>query len=635
MRLVLLLFGFLSGNWIYAQSNYAVSLDGANDYVSLPGSVAVSQLNTFTVEAWVKWNGTGNGCIYSETQVGDNAPMFSIIPRAEDGGGIELTFRDNAYTGLLLQPAVGVVASNKWVHVAVVRTSATTMRVYVNGQLTDDASFTAPAAWTPTAVNSGVRTRVASTDFFGGQIDDLRIWTVARTQAQIKEGMFAKNLPDNSTGLQARYRFNEGSGTTAASSSTNTSGITGTLQNGPTWVSSPVQYGKNALQCGLITNLLTAPVLTTATTNVTMEAWVYHNGDKNTDHLLMSNGGVNTSGYSFFINTGRVMVLLLGGKGVYNTGVSVPTNQWCHFALVISTTGCTLYRNGVQVYTNSIIPTTPAGSFVIGGNPGQGQPYDGMVDEVRIWNVARTQAEIQAGMAAEIDPATPGLVSYYTFNQGIADGNNSGLTTVIDMAGNKNATLSNFVMTGSASNFRQQSSGLITLPVNWLSFTARAQSQDVLLQWSTAQEQDSKEFVAEHSADGVNWTDLGSVDGAGNSNTVKNYTYRHTTPLSGRNYYRIRQTDFNNVSTYSAVRTVIMTASIKPVKILSNPVVNNVLQLQVNTSTIQQLSLYTADGRLLWSRQLAGGTHSIDVSALHSGVYMLKTGTQSERLLVR
>lgn len=312
MRSVLLCIGFFLGNFIHAQSNYAVSLDGVNDYVSLPGSIAVSQLNNFTVEAWVKWSGTGNGCIYSETQVGDNAPMFSIIPRSGDGGGIELTFRDNAYTGLLLQPAVGVVASNKWVHVAVVRTSATTMRVYVNGQLTDDASFTAPAAWTPTAVNAGVRIRAASTDFFNGQIEDLRIWTVARTQAQIKEGMFAKNLPDNSTGLQARYRFNEGSGTTAASSSTNTWGISGTLTNGPTWVSSPVQYGKNALQCALSTNLLTAPIITTATTNVTMEAWIYHNGGTNTDHMLMSNGGVNTSGYSFFINAGRVMVLLLG-----------------------------------------------------------------------------------------------------------------------------------------------------------------------------------------------------------------------------------------------------------------------------------------------------------------------------------
>lgn len=635
MRSVLLCIGFFLGNFIHAQSNYAVSLDGVNDYVSLPGSIAVSQLNNFTVEAWVKWNGTGNGCIYSETQVGDNAPMFSIIPRSGDGGGIELTFRDNAYTGLLLQPAVGVVASNRWVHLAVVRTSATTMRIYVNGQLTDDASFTAPAAWTPTAVNAGVRVRVASTDFFNGQIEDLRIWTVARTQAQIKEGMFAKNLPDNSTGLQARYRFNEGSGTNAASSSTNTWGISGTLTNGPTWVASPIQFGSNALQFDQSNDIVTAPVLTTATTNVTMEAWVYHNGGTGTDHLLMSNGAVNSSGYTFFINTSKTLILILGGKGIYNTGVSLPTNQWCHLALVVSTTGCTVYRNGVQVYTNSVIPTTPAGYFVMGYNPGLGQPYDGMIDEVRIWNVARTQAEIQAGMAAEIDPATSGLASYYTFNQGIAEGDNSGLTTLIDMAGNNNAAITNFSLSGTVSNFRQQSNGLITLPVNWLSFTARAQAQQVWLQWSTAQEQNSKEFVIQHSTDGINWADLGSIEGAGNSNTVKNYTYRHTTPLSGRNFYRIRQTDFNNVSSYSAIRTVVVTASIKPVKILNNPVVNGLLQLQVNTSTTQQVSFYTADGRLLWSRQLAWGAHSMDVGALNRGVYLLKTGTQSEKVLVR
>ena len=77
-----------------AQSNYAVSFDGTDDYISLPTSVAVSQSYTFTIEAWVYWNGGGNGCIYSETVQGNNTPMLSISPRSSDGGGIELVLRD-------------------------------------------------------------------------------------------------------------------------------------------------------------------------------------------------------------------------------------------------------------------------------------------------------------------------------------------------------------------------------------------------------------------------------------------------------------------------------------------------------------------------------------------------------------
>ena len=80
MRLVIVLIGILISPFLQAQSGYAVSLDGSNDYVSLPTSVAVSQLSTFTVESWVYWNGVANGTIYSETMTTNDNPMFSITP---------------------------------------------------------------------------------------------------------------------------------------------------------------------------------------------------------------------------------------------------------------------------------------------------------------------------------------------------------------------------------------------------------------------------------------------------------------------------------------------------------------------------------------------------------------------------
>ena len=249
-----------------------MNYDGSNDYVSLPASVAVSQLNTFTIEVWVYWNGTGNGCIYSETIQGNNNPMFSIIPRSTDGGGIELTFRDNSATGLILQPATATITANQWVHVAVVRTSATTMKIYINGILKDDVSFTAPASWTPDKVNVGLRWRAAQTDPFAGQIDELRIWNTARTQAEIKANMFNKNLANDASGMVAYYRFNEGSGTTAANSCTNTSSIDGTLTNGPTWVSSPIEFGANALNFDGSDDYVIIPQIVSS--DFTVEYWM-------------------------------------------------------------------------------------------------------------------------------------------------------------------------------------------------------------------------------------------------------------------------------------------------------------------------------------------------------------------------
>ena len=79
--------------------------------------------------------------------------------------------------------------------------------------------------------------------------------------------------------------------------------------------------------------------------------------------------------------------------------------------------------------------------------------YKGEVDEVRIWNTARTQAEIQANMNIEPNTST-GLVASYHFNEGIADGNNAGITTATDASGNGNdGTLNNFALNGSTSNW--------------------------------------------------------------------------------------------------------------------------------------------------------------------------------------
>src|SRR4051812_12055994 len=140
MRILLAVCCVAIGISSLAQSNFAVNFDGSNDYVSLPAGVSVSQLNTFTIEAWVYWKGTGNSCIYSETVVGNNNPMLSIIPLSSASGGIELVLRDNTNTGLVLSPTTAVIAPNTWVHLAVVRTSSTNIKTYINGVMKDNAT---------------------------------------------------------------------------------------------------------------------------------------------------------------------------------------------------------------------------------------------------------------------------------------------------------------------------------------------------------------------------------------------------------------------------------------------------------------------------------------------------------------
>ena len=172
------------------------------------------------------------------------------------------------------------------------------------------------------------------------------------------------------------------------------------------------------------------------------------------------------------------------------------------------------------------------------------------------------------------------------------------------------------------------------LPLTWLSFTAKAQNNSQsLLQWATAQEQNTKDFYIQHSANGINWVTIGSLPAAGNSNSTSYYNYVHTNPEKGLNYYRIKQTDVDSRYSYSPVRTLLFTRALQPFTILGNPVTNNVLTLQINMAT--SLAFYTADGKLLWREQVNAGTKTIDVSRYAKGTYLLKTITTTHKVVIQ
>ena len=172
------------------------------------------------------------------------------------------------------------------------------------------------------------------------------------------------------------------------------------------------------------------------------------------------------------------------------------------------------------------------------------------------------------------------------------------------------------------------------LPLTWLSFTAKAQNNSQsLLQWTTAQEQNTKDFYIQHSADGINWVTIGSLPAAGNSNSTTNYNFVHTNPVKGLNYYRIKQTDVDSRYSYSLVRMLSFTKALQPLTILGNPVNNDVLTLEINMAT--SLAFYTADGKLLWREQVNAGTKTINVSRYAKGIYWLKTITTTQKIVIQ
>jgi hypothetical protein len=203
-----------------------LNFDGVNDYVSLPLSVGISGNVEFTVEAWVKWDGIGTSTIYAEGSTSSNNPIFSIIPLST--GGMEVTYRDLSLTGLVQSPTNGTVPADMWTHVAVVKTSNTNIKVYVNGIMTDDLNFTAINSWVVDAINLGVRERVSKDSYLSGSMDEVRIWDVARTPSEISNNMNVQ-LMGTELGLKAYYNFNDNTGSSILSDLV--SSQSGTLQN--------------------------------------------------------------------------------------------------------------------------------------------------------------------------------------------------------------------------------------------------------------------------------------------------------------------------------------------------------------------------------------------------------------------
>ncbi len=170
------------------------------------------------------------------------------------------------------------------------------------------------------------------------------------------------------------------------------------------------------------------------------------------------------------------------------------------------------------------------------------------------------------------------------------------------------------------------------LPVSWLNFSARAVQENVVLEWSTAMEQDTKDFVVEHSGDGNRWHSLGTTTAAGKSQAKSVYSFTHHTPLTGKNYYRIKQRDIDGLSTYSKVINIQFKGSSSKIHIYGNPVSNGNLMLQLSEASI--VALYSQNGQLLYSKSMSIGMQRISLKYYSKGVYFLKAGNEIQRFII-
>lgn len=195
--------------------------------------------------------------------------------------------------------------------------------------------------------------------------------------------------------------------------------------------------------------------------NRTFEAWIYLS-DTPTRNNCITDYGSNFVGSrnTFLVNANLALAYISGGT---NTNITSATNvikvkEWTHVAFVLNSGTGYLYVNGKQEGTGNLsnVNTGTTGTNLRIGErvPGGSIPFEGIIDEVRIWDSARTVTQITDNYNKELCSSEKGLVAYYDFNSGKAAGSNSGVTTLDDnSSSSNNGTLSNFALSGSTSNW--------------------------------------------------------------------------------------------------------------------------------------------------------------------------------------
>jgi hypothetical protein len=182
-----------------------------------------------------------------------------------------------------------------------------------------------------------------------------------------------------------------------------------------------------------------APLMPTGNAPYTAEMWV-----------LVRSYRSYAGGYNGFVwsvgdeGHGRLTTIVVLNHNIglthwnpdWDTGVPLPLCTWTHIATTWDGAVQRLFVNGSEVWSAGAAPfDLRAGSVTFGKHDNYDDYYlDGLIDEVRIWDVARSPAEIAGAWDRTVDPGSPNLVAYWNFDEPSGD-------QFLDLAGGQDGLL--------------------------------------------------------------------------------------------------------------------------------------------------------------------------------------------------
>lgn len=426
--------------------------DGNGDYISM-GTPPILEPTNITISAWIKTS-TGATDIVSKWQAdtGKRGPRLTL-----NSNNVTFQFTTDGETGtsVTVDDTLSII-DDIW-HNVVATYDRKYVRLYVDGVLRkeeahNDTLYYGSKNWEIGRQETGARQ-------FVGLIDEVRIYNQALDPSEVK--MLYSWAP----GPVGYWKMDDGSGSFAVDSSG--VGNTASLASGnatPVWLQgkygSGLEFdGGDYITTGDITTFDGVGAATFmswvrfdrvnfGSSQTIMRKWGDWNGGVERTFFLVNDGG--TDEIQFGVNTVGV-----GYYAINTTSSNLTTNRWYHVAGVWNGGNSgSIYIDGIPQAITTTSATTPtvisniAEQFSLGASYNNGSPLyylDGALDEAKVYNYARTQAQIVQDMnAGHPAPGSPigSAIVHYRLDEGYG--------TTINNVGNAGSTLNGTFGTGNS-----------------------------------------------------------------------------------------------------------------------------------------------------------------------------------------
>ncbi len=451
----------LGGRLMAQSGGFSLSFDGTDDYVSFGTNSPTYYNDNITIEAWIKTsqNGTEKN-ILSWGATGGNQ---NVQLRIDDG---LLTFGIDDYG----PHHWGAISSSQhvnagcWMHVAMVK-SGSFVQLYINGVANNSGTLQQSVNMDRFILGHFYQAGTIDSDMaFQGEIDEVRIWHSARSAWEIKEFMYK----DAGTDMEAYYKMSNGSGTSLSDNSKNSH--SGTLMNSTAWKASDcfVSNGNALLFDGTNNHVFFDNNRPYFTDTITIEAWIKTTSTAKEKEIVCWGSRSSSDVVEFRLDEGKLEYGLYTGADndwvSLKSNTSINTGNWTHVCVVQEESSVKLYINGLLDVSSTLVKRPQVTNMQIGvlfQNNIQNLAYDfdGQIDEVRIWYMARTEAEIRETLYQNINGNWGGLACCYRMNQSVQD-----VSSLKDASPNAFHGHMNFFESGSDFNPN-------TYIINWLGAT--------------------------------------------------------------------------------------------------------------------------------------------------------------------